>query len=57
MAGLDELDANILTLQYADGCTSRQIAALLGLREAAVRQRAHRARKRLKKILIQEGWL
>lgn len=57
MAGLDELDANILTLQYADGCTSRQIAALLGLREAAVRQRAHRARKCLKKILIQEGWL
>ncbi len=45
---LGEPDRSILLLQYAGGYTARQIAAALGLREDAVRQRAHRARARLK---------
>lgn len=50
---LEETDRNILLLQYDNGCTGRQIAALLGMREAAVRKRAERAKKRLKAMLLQ----
>lgn len=51
---LGEPDRSILLLQYADGCSGRQIAALLDLSEETVRQRASRARKKLKTILEQE---
>lgn len=51
---LGEPDRSILLLQYADGCSGRQIAALLDLSETAVRQRASRARKKLKSMLEKE---
>lgn len=52
---LEEVDQSILLLQYDNGCTGRQIAALLGLREAAVRKRAERAKKKLKSLLLEGG--
>lgn len=55
MQKLDETDRSILMLQYDNGCTGKQIAALLGMREAAVRKRAQRAKQQLKKILQKEG--
>lgn len=51
---LDETDRQILLLQYDNGCTGRQIAALLGMREAAVRQRARRAKQKLR-AMLEEG--
>ena len=51
---LGEPDRSILLLQYADGCSGRQIAALLDLSETTVRQRASRARKKLKSMLEKE---
>lgn len=55
MAGLEETDRTILQLQYGQELTSRQIAAILGMRPAAVRQRARRARLTLKTKLEKEG--
>lgn len=52
---LEETDRAIVLLQYDHGCTGRQIAALLGLREAAVRKRSQRAKERLRKILTEGG--
>ena len=52
---LDPTDRAILLLQYGHGCTSAQIAALLGLRRAAVRKRAQRARQRLQDWLRRAG--
>lgn len=52
---LGEPDRSILLLKYADGCSGRQIAALLDLSEDAVRQRASRARKKLKTMLEKEA--
>lgn len=53
---LPELDQAILQLRYDNGCTGKQVAALLDLNEETVRVREHRARKRLKKILETEGY-
>ena len=52
---LDPTDRAILLLQYGHGCTSAQIAVLLGLRRAAVRKRAQRARQRLQDWLRRAG--
>lgn len=57
LARLEETDRQILLLQYDNGCTSRQIAALLNMREAAVRQRARRARLKLRAMLEEGGAL
>lgn len=53
---LDEPDRSILLLQYYEECSGKQIAALLGLSETNVRQRAARARQKLKQILETEGF-
>ncbi len=52
---LEETDRTILQLQYGQELSSRQIATIVGIRPAAVRQRARRARQRLKQILEKEG--
>ena len=52
---LGEPDRSILLLQYYEGFGSRQTAALLKMSEANVRQRASRARQKLKQILQNEG--
>ncbi|MDD4849206.1 MAG: sigma-70 family RNA polymerase sigma factor [Gemmiger sp.] len=56
VAALPEPDKSILLLQYGQGCTGAEIATLLQLNETAVRQRAHRARARLKQALEKEGY-
>lgn len=56
LRALPAADHDVLLLQYAYGCSAAQIAVLLGIREGTVRQRAHRARKRLRQLLEQEGY-
>lgn len=56
LRALPAVDHDVLLLQYAYGCSAAQIAALLGVSEGAVRQRAHRARKRLRQLLEEEGY-
>lgn len=48
LAALPVRDRAILLYRYGYGCTSDQIAALLGMQPAAVRQRAHRLCRKLK---------
>lgn len=55
MAELEETDRTILQLQYGQELTGGQIAALLGMKPAAVRQRARRARLALKTKLEKKG--
>lgn len=49
-------DRDVLMLQYVQDFSSAEIAVVLGVSETAVRQRSHRARKRLRKLLQQEGY-
>ncbi len=56
LRALPAADHDVLLLQYACGCSAAQIAAVLGISEGAVRQRAHRARNRLRKLLEEEGY-
>ena len=56
MQALPAADHDVLLLQYVQGYSAAEIAAVLGISEGAVRQRAHRARQRLKKLLQQEGY-
>lgn len=55
MQTLEETDRSILQLQYGQGLDSRQIAGVLGIKAATVRQRARRARLKLKASLEKEG--
>jgi RNA polymerase sigma-70 factor (ECF subfamily) len=48
---LDDRDAEILVLKYAEDWSYRQIAANLGVSESAVESRLHRARKKLRDAL------
>jgi RNA polymerase sigma factor (sigma-70 family) len=53
-AAIDQLrpqDAEILLLKYTEGWSYRQIAERLGIREAAVEARLHRARGKLRELL------
>ncbi len=52
---LPPADRLVLTLQYYEECSSREIAERTGWREDAVRQRASRARTRLKAIAEAAG--
>lgn len=52
---LSETDRSIIQLQYGQGYTSTQIAALLDISPNTVRQRAWRTRKMLKAVLEKEG--
>ena len=55
LQALPAADHDVLMLQYVQGLSAAECAAVLGISEGAVRQRAHRARNRLKQILQQEG--
>ena len=54
MARLDPRDRAILTLRYGEGRSSQEIAERLGGNATLVRVRAHRARQRLKRLLVEE---
>lgn len=51
MKALSPADREIVYLFYFEGYPSKEIAALLGMRDDAVRKRLERAKKKLKKIL------
>lgn len=51
---LPAVDHDLLLLRYGYGFSAAETAALLGMTEGAVRQRAHRARKRLRQWMEQE---
>jgi RNA polymerase sigma-70 factor (ECF subfamily) len=50
---LDDRDAEILVLKYAENWSYSQIAANLGVSQSAVESRLHRAREKLRRILAQ----
>nr|WP_317402295.1 sigma-70 family RNA polymerase sigma factor [uncultured Gemmiger sp.] len=56
LRALPAADHDVLPLQYVQGFSAAETAAVLGISEEAVRQRAHRARNRLRKLLEQEGY-
>lgn len=56
LRALPAADHDVLLLQYVQGFSAAETATVLGISEWAVRQRAHRARKRLRKLLEQEGY-
>ena len=49
LATLQESDRTVITLYYLGGMTYKEISEFLGVSEAAIRNRLHRARRRLKK--------
>ena len=51
MEGLPPADRELVYLFYFEGYSSKEIASLTGLRDAAVRKRLERAKKKLKTIL------
>lgn len=52
---LDEADRELLTLVAWEGLDRDQIAAMLGCSRATIRVRLHRARRRLARLLGEEG--
>ena len=58
MAAMDQLaetDRTILHLQYGQDLTSSQIAKIMGMKPATIRQRSRRAKQALKTALEKEG--
>ena len=49
LAKLQESDRTVITLYYLGGMTYEEISEFLGVSEAAIRNRLHRARQRLKR--------
>lgn len=47
---LDEVDRRIISLRYEEGLSYRDVARILSMREAAVRKRFERAKKKLRQI-------
>lgn len=52
---LDPKDRVVLTLQYFEGCSTKEIAERMGWTTALVKVRAFRARKKLRALLLQRG--
>lgn len=55
LAKLDSSYADVLTLKYFYEYSNTEIAKLINLTEGNVRVKLHRARKALKKLLLEEG--
>ena len=51
MKALSPDDRELVYLFYFEGYSSKEIASLLGIRDASVRKRLERAKKKLKQIL------
>ncbi len=52
LEALSDESREVVTLYYREGCSVRQVADLLGLREEAVKQRLTRARSRLRREML-----
>lgn len=52
---LQESWREVLMMRYVEGCGMAEISALLGIGEAAVQGRLHRARTELRKALVSSG--
>jgi RNA polymerase sigma-70 factor, ECF subfamily len=55
LADLDEADLELITLVAWEGLDRDQIATMLGCSRATIRVRLHRARRRLARLLGEEG--
>ena len=55
ISALPEADQELISLRYSGGLDHREIASLLGIREAAVRTRLWRALGRLREMVEGEG--
>ncbi len=55
LARLDEADRELITLVAWEGLDRDQIATMLGCSRATIRVRLHRARRRLARLLAEEG--
>lgn len=55
LARLSDRDRAVLTLLYLEGCDTDEAAALLGWSRSMVKVQAHRARRRLSKMMAGEG--
>lgn len=53
---LDLGDRKVIILYYYQELSIKDIAAIIGISENTVNQRLYRARKRLKKILMEDGY-
>jgi RNA polymerase sigma-70 factor (ECF subfamily) len=53
---LDTADRELLTLHYFAARPTQELSALLGLSPATARQRLHRARLKLRRILEEDGY-
>lgn len=51
LKSLSPTDRKLVYLHYFEGYTSKEIASLTGMRDAAVRKRLERAKKKLKDVL------
>jgi RNA polymerase sigma-70 factor (ECF subfamily) len=51
---LDDDDRDILALVVSSGMTYKEIAAIRGCTEAAIKVRVHRARQKLRQLLLEE---
>jgi len=56
MRELDELDRELLHLSCWESLTPAEIAIVLGIAPATARSRLHRARVRLRGLLLAHGW-
>ncbi len=54
MENLEEIDIDIIGLKYGDGFTYKEIGLILNMTEEATRQRALRAKRKLK-MIIEKG--
>jgi len=57
LAGLRPAERLVLTLQYLEQCSVKEIARRTGWSKAMVKMRAHRARKKLRRTASGEGFL
>ena len=56
LEGLRPKDRLVLTLHYFEGCATKEIADRLGLSPLHVRVRMHRARRKLRDLLVSAGF-
>ncbi|NVB79491.1 MAG: RNA polymerase sigma factor [Kofleriaceae bacterium] len=56
IAALDPASREVIVMRDLEGLTGDEACVALGLSEAAMKSRLHRARGELRKLLLQRGW-